>query len=95
MFGRKMNNFEDWKSKNLDTEVTELIQRSNEIAKLRDETQQTALMRIKDAQEVQKDIQNKRTSPQDETLPNGTTVFVKKEGLLGSSTLVFQDHLLL
>ena len=89
MFGRKMNKFEDWQNQKLDDEVSELIQRAVELETLQNEMQQTALGRIDAAQELQKSIQNTRNPPRIEPLEEGTTVFVKTEGILSKLDALF------
>ena len=83
MFGRKINNFEDWTTQHLDNEVGELMQRAKELENLSTNGHQTALARISDAQEIQKTIQNKRNVTVMENLPMGAQVFVKNEGIIG------------
>ena len=83
MFGRKLNNFEDWTTQNLENEVGELMQRAKELEELSTKGHQTALARISDAQDVQKSVQDKRNAAISEYLPKGTQVFIKNEGILG------------
>ena len=83
LFGRKMNNFEDWKNKSDDQEDSELFQRSVELRDLVFSLHQEALINIENNQEKQKEIQDKSHTVVHENLPIGTSVFVKEEGLKG------------
>ena len=83
LFGLKMNKFDDWESSNNNLGIPELIKRSDELANLKNDTRQRALVNIESGQEAQKHIQDSRTPPTDETLPLNSKVFVKQEGLIG------------
>ena len=81
MFGRKMNQFENWTSSNED-EVSAILNRTQEIKEMFENTHSSALANIKKNQEKQIIIQNKAHNTESEKIPIGTTVYLKCEGLL-------------
>ena len=81
MFGRKMNGFEDWSSNNED-EIVAIINRTNEIRILFEETHNRAVDNITKGQVRQKAIQNKAQNVEEEKIAIGKTVYLKCEGLL-------------
>ena len=82
VFGRKMNNFEDWTNNLLANEEATLVQRANEIKYLVEHTQRTAKVNIKNSQVKQKIIQDNQNHLVLEILEPGTSVFIKNEGIL-------------
>ena len=83
MFGRKMNNFKDWTQIPNRDEVLCINERTTEIRKLIDETQQDAIKIIAEKQDIQKTNQDKRHRIKTSDLATNTKVFIKNEGLLG------------
>jgi hypothetical protein len=65
------------------TEEEAIYQRSLQINNFVERIRPDAIKNIEDAQERQKDIQNKRTKPTEITLKKGTPVMLKVEGLRG------------
>jgi hypothetical protein len=82
IFGRSMNEFENWCDKPGIEERLALQQRTEQIKKLFTVTHAEALINIKDKQKYQKEIQNKRQNVLNNELEPGTIVFTKKEGIL-------------
>ena len=82
LFGFKMLFFGDWKHEKTDSEVAMLTQRSIQIQELI-EKREKALAIIADKQVAQKAIQDKQNKIRFEQLEPGTTVYVKREGMLG------------
>ncbi|CAF1091364.1 unnamed protein product [Brachionus calyciflorus] len=52
MFGRNMNKFENWTRQGTNCEIMELTERADELKKLSEESQQMALVRIDEVQEL-------------------------------------------
>jgi hypothetical protein len=77
-----MNTFEDWQVKNDKPEDIELNQRAKELGNLVSIDRERALTKVMDSQEKQKKAQDKRHTILDDRLLTGTSVFLKKEGLL-------------
>ncbi|CAF1101847.1 unnamed protein product, partial [Brachionus calyciflorus] len=60
MFGKKSNNFEDWRTLNKNRMEEDLLYRAIEIRKTVEEVRPKAIENIEAAQEKQKDLTNKR-----------------------------------
>ena len=73
MFGRPMNTFEDYRQE----KATNLEERTSEIRRLFEETQDEVIQRIKSKQEIQVKNQNKRMNVKSEVLPIGSQVTIK------------------
>ena len=82
LFGRKANNFSDWRSKPDTSKILELEVRSNEIKNLFENTIQKAKINIEKSQVRQKITQDKRHNVLDSDLEIGTKVMVKNDDRL-------------
>ena len=81
VFGRKPNFFSRIEQESLSDSAI-LIQRSNEIFNLFENSQPLALKNISEQKEKQRKIQNDRENIQKQKLSIGTMVLIKNEGLL-------------
>ena len=81
VFGRKPNFFSRIEQESLSDSAI-LIQRSNEIFNLFENSQPLALKNISEQKEKQRKIQNDRENIQKQKLLIGTMVLIKNEGLL-------------
>ena len=85
--GREMNRFEDWShkdEKNESIQKMEVLQRAREISDLLDAKQERAMIKLGEAQIIQKRVQDERvgTRLRREALPNGTAVMIKRDGII-------------
>ena len=81
-FGRKANNFENWRTEPDKSRELELEVRSNEIRKLFEEKRLAATANISKSQEAQKVIQDNRSNVLIEPLKVGTKVMIKNDDRL-------------
>ena len=82
MFGRPMNQFENWTNEPTKNDAAMLLQRTLEIRKMIDETHNHFMERINEIKEDQKLIQDRRSRLRIAPLESGTRVFIKCEGIL-------------
>ena len=82
VIGTQPRGYIDYKSDKNASEEAEIAQRAIELENLHNNVRQKAVEHIKKAKEIQKANQDKQHNILDKSLPLGTTVFIKNEGIL-------------